>query len=156
MSLFKAASDRQIDFGLTVVRLITGLIFIAHGSQKIFEMGLDGVAGGFAQMGIPMAGILGPMVAFLEFFGGFALIAGLLTRLTSFGLGATMVVAILQVHLANGLMGQGGFEFPLSLLGATVLLALTGAGKWSLDRAIDARMTPAPVAEVARKIKRAA
>lgn len=156
MSLFSAASGRQINIGLTVLRIITGVIFMAHGSQKIFGMGFDGVAGGFAQMGIPMAEILGPFVALLEFFGGFALIAGLLTRLTAFGLGSTMVVAILQVHLANGLTGQGGFEFPLSLLGATFLLALTGAGQWSVDRLIGARRVPAPAVKAVRELKRAA
>jgi putative oxidoreductase len=156
MSLFSPASGRQINIGLTVLRIITGVIFIAHGSQKIFGMGFDGVAGGFAQMGIPMAEILGPFVALLEFFGGFALIAGLLTRLTAFGLGSTMIVAILQVHLPNGLTGQGGFELPLSLLGAAFMLALTGAGSWSVD-ALISRRKPAPAtASAARELRRAA
>src|SRR5215210_1084638 len=81
MKLFASASNRQIDIALTLLRLVVGAIFVAHGAQKLFVFGFAGVAGGFAQMGVPMAQVLGPFVAFVEFFGGLALIAGLLTRL---------------------------------------------------------------------------
>jgi len=139
MSLFSNASNRQINIGLTILRLVVGAIFIAHGGQKLFVFGFDGVAGAFGQMGVPMAGIVGPFVALVEFFGGLALITGLLTRLASLGLASTMVVAILLVHAANGFFNPGGIEFPLSLLGSTLLLALTGAGAWSLDAVIGGR-----------------
>jgi putative oxidoreductase len=80
-----------------------------------------------------MANVLGPFVAFVEFFGGLALIFGLLSRLAAFGIASTMVVAILQVHLKNGFFAPMGVEFPLSLLGSTIMLGITGAGSWSLD-----------------------
>ena len=139
MSLFATASRRQIDSGLVILRLVIGAIFIAHGGQNIFVFGFDGVAGAFGQMGIPMAGILGPFVALVEFLGGLALVTGLLTRVASLGLLSTMVVAILQVHLKNGFFAPNGIEFPLSLLGSTALIALAGAGKFSIDRIISDR-----------------
>jgi putative oxidoreductase len=143
MSLFSKASTRQVNIALSILRVIVGAIFVAHGAQKIFVFGFDGVAGAFGQMGIPMAGILGPFVALVELFGGLALITGLLTRLAAFGLLSTMVVAILQVHLPNGFFAPKGVEFPLSLLASTLMLAITGAGKWSIDSLIGSRTSSA-------------
>ena len=139
MSVFSSASERQVNIGLAILRVVVGAIFVAHGGQKIFVFGFDGVAGAFGQMGIPMAGILGPFVALVELFGGLALITGLLTRVASFGLLSTMVVAILQVHLKNGFFAPTGIEFPLSLLGSTALIAFAGAGKFSIDNLISRR-----------------
>lgn len=151
MSLFQPTSIRQLNIGLTVLRVITGLIFVAHGGQKLFVFGFDGVAAGFGQMGVPLAAVMGPFVALLEFFGGIALIAGVLTRLVSVGLAFTMVVAILLVHLAGGFFMPTGIEFTLSLLGSTILLALTGAGAYSLDSLIARRrgstVTMSPAAQ---------
>lgn len=139
MSLLEPTSIRQLNIGLTVLRVITGLIFVAHGGQKLFVFGFDGVAAGFGQMGVPLAAVTGPFVALLEFFGGIALIAGVLTRLVSVGLAFTMVGALLLVHLAGGFFMPTGIEFTLSLLGSTILLALTGAGAYSLDNLIARR-----------------
>jgi putative oxidoreductase len=141
MHLFAPASNRQLNVALTLLRVVVGAIFIAHGGQKLFVFGLDGVAGGFASMGVPMAGILGPFVAFVEFLGGIALVTGLLTRLASFGLASTMVVAILLVHVKQGFFNPGGVEFPLSLLASTIALVLTGPGGWSLDGLIGRKRT---------------
>ena len=139
MSLFQPASPRQLNVGLTVLRAITGLIFAAHGGQKLFVYGFDGVAAGFAQMGVPLASVMGPFVGLLEFFGGIALIAGLLTRLVSVGLAFTMVGAIFLVHLAGGFFMPTGIEFTLSLLASATVLALTGAGAYSLDAVLARR-----------------
>jgi putative oxidoreductase len=143
MSLFQPASARRLNVGLTVLRAITGLIFVAHGGQKLFVYGFDGVAAGFGQMGVPLAAVMGPLVALLEFFGGIALIGGLLTRLVSVGLAFTMVGAILLVHLAGGFFMPTGIEFTLSLLGSTILLALAGAGAYSVDAVIARRRASA-------------
>ena len=144
MLLFQTPSRRQIDTALAVLRLVLGVTFIMHGGQKLFVYGLDGVAGSFGQMGIPAAGFFGPLVAFVEFFGGIAIVLGLLTRLAALGIGVTMVVAILTAHLKQGFFNPGGIEFPLALLAAAVALVLTGAGAYSVDAAIAKRIDEEP------------
>jgi len=133
MSFSRTPSARQLSIGLTVLRLALGATFIMHGGQKLFIYGFAGVSGSFAQMGIPMPGLLGPFVSLVEFFGGIAIVFGLLTRLAALGLAGNMIVAILTVHLKAGFFNPGGVEFPLSLLAAAATLAITGAGAFSLD-----------------------
>jgi len=130
---------RRIDSGLAVLRIIVGIIFMVHGGQKLFVFGFAGVSGAFAQMGIPLPGVTGPLVGLMEFSGGFALVVGLLTRLSALGLGITMLGAIVMVHAAAGFFLPTGYEFALALLGATITLALTGAGSYSIDGIIARR-----------------
>jgi putative oxidoreductase len=137
--LFRSASASQLDTGLAILRIVLGIVFIAHGGQKLFVWGFDGVAGGFGQMGIPMAGLLGPLVALGEFFGGIALVAGLLTRVAGIGLAAIMLGATLIAHRTGGFFMPSGYEFTLTLFAASLALAFTGAGRWSLDRMIASR-----------------
>ena len=161
MLLFRSPTRSQIDTALTVLRVVLGITFIMHGGQKIFVYGFDGVAGSFAQMGIPAAGLMGPFVALVEFVGGIAIVLGLLTRLAALGLAATMIVAILTVHLKAGFFNPGGIEFPLSLLGTAITLAITGGGAYSLDALLAKRfagnraaeqVAPAAAPERARRI----
>lgn len=154
--LFRNPSARQLNIGLAVLRTIIGIVFIAHGGQKLFVYGFDGVAGAFGQMGVPMAGIVGPLVALLEFVGGFALVAGLLTRLVALGLGLTMVGAIALVHGPAGFFLPNGYEFVLTLLGSAATLVLTGAGKYSLDAVIGRRSDSSVAASTTAKELRAA
>lgn len=132
-------TGRQIDFSLTILRLVLGSIFIAHGAQKIFVYGLSGVAGSFGQMGVPGAEVMGPLVALVEFFGGIAIVLGLLTRLAALGTAATMIGAIVLVHLKAGFFNPNGVEFPLSLLAMSLALVVAGAGRLSIDALIARR-----------------
>jgi len=141
MWLFKSPSQRQVAIGLTVLRVVLGATFIAHGAQKLFVMGLPAISGGFAQMGIPMAGFFGPFVSLVEFFGGIAIVLGLLTRITGLALAVNMVVAMLSVHLKNGFFNPNGVEFPLALFGMSVALMTMGAGPLSIDAVLSNRST---------------
>ena len=154
MRIVAPTSPRQLDLGLTILRVITGLVFAVHGGQKLFVFGFEGVSGAFAGMGIPLAGIVGPAVALLEFFGGLALVVGLLTRLAGLGLAANMLGALFMVHLSAGFFLPNGYEFVLALFGMAATLAVTGAGRWSVDALLAARRTGA-TAE-ARPLHRAA
>ena len=87
-----------------------------------------------------MPTISGPLVALLEFFGGLALIIGLLTRLAALGLAIDMLGAILIVHLAGGFFLPAGYEFALLLMAASLTVAIAGPGAFSVDGSIAGRI----------------
>ena len=150
MWLFRSHSQQQVDFALVVLRLVVGAIFIAHGAQKLFVFGVDGIGAGFAQMGVPFGTLVGPLVGLLELTGGIALVLGLLTRLFALGLAFTMIGAMWFVHLPNGFFLPNGVEFVLSLFGTAIALVLMGAGTFSLDAKLEAR-THAPMTRATPK-----
>jgi putative oxidoreductase len=157
MRLLRPASAGQLDLGLAILRVVAGVIFVAHGGQKLFVMGLDGLIGGFGQMGVPLPALAAPAVAFLELVGGFALIAGFLTRLVAIGLAITMLGAIAFVHLAAGFFLPNGYEFVLALLAIAVTLAVTGAGRHSIDARLAGRTAePVGSARTSEATRRAA
>ncbi len=134
-----ASTPRHQAIGIVVLRVLTGVVFAAHGYQKLFVYGMGGVQGAFTKMGAPMPMITGPLVALLEFFGGLALVIGLLTRLAALGLAIDMLGAILIVHLAGGFFLPAGYEFALLLFAASLALGVAGPGAFSVDATIAGR-----------------
>ena len=140
MTSFLFSTDpRRQSLALAIVRIATGIVFMMHGGQKLFVYGFAGVTGAFTQMGIPLPGITGPLVALLEFFGGLALVIGLLTRLAALGFVIDMLGAILFVHLAGGFFLPNGYEFALLLLLTSLGLVIGGPGRFSVDDGIARR-----------------
>ena len=133
------ASPASQRIGIAFLRIMTGIVFAMHGGQKLFVYGFAGVTGAFAKMDVPMPDVMGPFAALLEFFGGVALIIGLLTRLAALGLAFDMIGAILLVHLAAGFFLPHGYEFVLTLGAMALTLVLTGPGAFSIDDALARR-----------------
>ena len=131
-----------------VVRIPLGIIFVAHGAQKLFGWfggyGLSGTAQYMDSIGLTPGVVLASLAGGAEFFGGLALLLGLLVRPASVALAFTMLVAIFSVHISKGLfLSNGGFEYGLALLAVTVALVISGAGRFSLDRALARNVSPA-------------
>jgi putative oxidoreductase len=123
------------------LRLIAGIIFTAHGAQKLFAWfggyGLEGTGQWMESIGLAPGYLMAMMAGSAEFFGGLLLILGLLTRPTALVLSITMLVAIFSTHFANGLfMSNNGYEFALALFAITAALMFQGGGKLSLDRVL--------------------
>lgn len=123
-----------IDVGLLIFRIGLATVFLAHGSQKMFGwFGGPGLSATIAKMG--EGGIPAPLAflaAFTEFFGGLAVLGGLLSRLASLGLLVTMLVAIFGVHLSVGFFNTAkgaGFEYPFALAAMALTLIITGPGR---------------------------
>lgn len=126
--------------GLVLLRVVVGIVMAMHGWQKVSQSTIAGTTKSFTQMGVPAADVVAPIVAYLELFGGIALILGLLTRPVALLLTVVMAGALVLVHLPAGFFAaQGGYELVLILGAAALALALTGPGKVSVDRAVFGR-----------------
>jgi putative oxidoreductase len=138
MPLFRSPSSRSVSLGLAVLRITAAIVFISHGYQKVFGMGFAGVSGAFGHMGVPLPGVMGPLIAILEFFGAVALLLGFLTRPLAFLFACDMLGAILLVQLKNGF---SHYELEFLLMTTSIALLLTGAGEYSIDAMIARRDT---------------
>jgi putative oxidoreductase len=128
------------------LRLVAGIIFVAHGAQKLFGWfggyGLEGTGQWMASIGLEPGYFMALMAGSAEFFGGLFLLVGLLTRATGAVLSVTMVVAIFSVHFENGLfMSNNGYEFALALFATSLSLSISGAGRFSLDNLVNAKVS---------------
>jgi len=122
--------DRMQPVALLVLRLVLGIIFIGHGYHKV-----NGHLGEFANhvASLQLPSWLGYVASFTEFIGGILVILGLFTRVVALGLVIDMTVAIWKVHWPHGLMGTGGYEFPLALAAIALSLIFLGAGPIAVD-----------------------
>jgi len=124
--------------GQVFLRVPVGIILAAHGAQKLFGWfggyGLEGTGQWMESIGLAPGFIMALLAGSAEFFGGLALIIGLATRPAALVTAFTMVIAILSVHIDNGLfMSNNGYEFALALLAVTAALTVQGAGSYSVD-----------------------
>ncbi|MDP4536303.1 DoxX family protein [Alkalimonas collagenimarina] len=138
ITLLKKLMATEAGWGALVLRVPIGIIFAAHGAQKLFGWfggyGLEGTGGWMESIGLAPGVLMAFLAGSAEFFGGLALIVGVLTRPAAAVLALTMLVAIFAVHFEHGFfMSNNGYEFGLALLAASVSLLFSGAGKVSLD-----------------------
>lgn len=143
--MLKRLMSTSNDVSFTLLRLVLGVVFFAHGAQKMLGwfggFGFHATMGFFSHMGMPAP--IAFLVICIEFFGGLGLIVGLLTRIPALGIAGEMIGAIFMVHLPNGFFmnwagtqkGEG-FEYHLLVIAIAATLLLRGAGAFSVDRAL--------------------
>jgi putative oxidoreductase len=136
------ASDAGL--GALALRVPVGLIFAAHGAQKLFGWfggyGLEGTGQFFGSVGLSPGYLMALLAGAAEFFGGLALVLGLLVRPAAAALAFAMLVAIFAVHIGKGFfMSSNGYEYALALLAASLSLVFSGAGRASLDTTLATR-----------------
>ena len=144
--MFRKLISTSDDYTLAIARLTLGIVFFAHGAQKMLGWfggyGFSGTMTFFTQMmHIPVPFAFLAICA--EFFGGLGLIVGFLSRVAAFGITINMLVAILTVHIRNGFFanwtGQQkgeGFEYHLLAIALLLVVMVKGAGALSVDRAL--------------------
>lgn len=129
--------DVLINFSLLVLRLVTGVIFFAHGAQKVLALfggsGIDGFAENLTKMGFPLPYPMAWTAGLVELIGGAFLVLGVCVRSSSFLLAIVMAVAVVKVHgSAELFLKNGGYEYALTLFAVCISLLLSGSGKFSL------------------------
>jgi putative oxidoreductase len=128
-------------FAALALRVPLGIIFVAHGAQKLFGWfggaGLEGTGQWMASIGLHPGYLMALLAGSAEFFGGTALVLGLLVRPAAAALAFSMLVAIVTVHIGHGLfVGNNGYEYALAMFAASVSLLVSGAGRMSADAAL--------------------
>jgi len=137
-----APSPHGYDAGLLLLRLALGLTMAAHGAQKLFGWfggpGLDGTGQFFTMSGYPSGRVMAVVAGLSETLGGLGLVAGLLTPLAAAAVVGTMVNA-LAVKWGGGFFAPKGVEYELLLTAGAAALALTGPGRYAVDRVLPGR-----------------
>ena len=128
----------MMDFGLLLIRVIIGVLFIGHGAQKLFGWfggyGLKGTGSWFESIGMKPGVTMALFAGLAELIGGSLFTLGLLTPLAGIMIAGTMVMAIVKVHAQNGLWATAnGYEYNLTLLAVAIGIALIGPGQYALD-----------------------
>jgi len=128
----------MLDFGLLIIRLVIGLLFVGHGAQKLFGWfggyGIKGTGGWFESIGMKPGAAMALFAGLAELISGILFVLGLLTPLAGIIIAGTMVMAIAKVHGPNGLWAtSNGYEYNLTLLAVAIGVALIGPGQYALD-----------------------
>lgn len=128
----------MMDLGLLIIRVVVGLLFIGHGAQKVFGWfggyGLKGTGGWFDSIGIKPGVAMALIAGLAELIGGILFVLGFLTPLAALLIAGTMFMAIVKVHVPNGIWAtSNGYEFNLTLIAVAIGLALIGPGRFALD-----------------------
>jgi len=145
MKWLKKIMHTNGDVVFFILRVMLGIVFLPHGAQKVLGWfgggGFSGTMGMFESMGVPT--LFAFLAIMAEFLGSLGLILGLLTRIAAFGITCVMLVAVMMVHLPNGIFmnwsgkqAGEGFEYHILVLAITIALMMRGGGRWSLDRKI--------------------
>lgn len=127
-------SGRTQDVMLLIARVGIGAVFVAHGWQKLFTMGMDTTVSMFDQATIPLPTASAWFTGTVELVGGFALIAGALVPLFGVLLAVIMAGAYAFVHSENGFfLSNNGYEYVLALGMGLLALVAAGPGRFSVD-----------------------
>ncbi len=145
-ALLQKISTSKAGYSTLALRVPIGIIFMAHGAQKLFGWfggyGLEGTGQWMASIGLGPGVLMAFLAGSGEFFGGLLILLGLLTRPAAIVLSFTMLIAVFSVHFENGLfLANNGYEFGLALLAASVSLVLSGAGKVALDNILTKKLS---------------
>jgi putative oxidoreductase len=121
------------EWGMVPLRLVVAAVFLMHGQVKVFDFGVAGVADMLQKLGFFLPTMWAVVLIVVELAGGVAILLGAFTRWAGLLLAIEMVVAIVVARLKGGFFTPYGYEFELVLLGASLTLALLGAGGMSVD-----------------------
>lgn len=139
--LTKLSNKTFTDISLVIIRVILGVIFIAHGYPKLFVFGISGFSNFLSQLGVPLPGLFAVIVTIAEFFGGIALILGIFSRWAALLLAINMIVATLLVKVKVGLIAPMdkpgvGAELDLALFACALAILAFGPGSISVELGI--------------------
>jgi putative oxidoreductase len=144
--MFKKLLQTEDDTAALILRVLLGVVFFPHGMQKLFGLfggyGFSGTYGFFTgSMGIPA--LFAVLAILAEGLGCLGLLSGFLTRVSAFGIGTNMVVAVLMIHHKfgffmnwDGKQPGEGIEYHILVIAIALALIIKGGGKWSVDRVI--------------------
>lgn len=139
-----------------LARLALGIVMLPHGAQDLFGwfggQGIAGALGYYASLGVPP--FLGWLVLITEFFGGVALIIGVVGRVAAFAIALVLLAAVVKLHWSvgffmnwDGALKGEGFEFHILAVTLAVIVMIRGSGALSIDRALTARAAAPPAAD---------
>jgi len=152
-TIARDASRPTHDAALVALRCAAAAVFVAHGAGDLFDAGISANVDNYTGAGIPLPALSAPFAALVQFFGGLALIVGLLTRPVAAGLTVVMGGALIWVHRGESLvMGQdgsgSGYAFAMGAIALAILLL--GPGRFSADHVLASRLRQRSGAPVPR------